>query len=81
MNSLPAQRSQQGDAALTLFAVAMFPGIQQVVVVSRLISEMEILVAVGSWEDSLERMAARQFIFGHDQTTNVVGREVLQNGR
>jgi hypothetical protein len=74
MNSLPTQSSQQGDAALTLFAVALFPGIQQVVVVAWLIGKVKILVAVGSWEDSLKWMATRQFVFGHDQTTNIVRR-------
>jgi hypothetical protein len=81
MDSLPAERSQQGDAALTLFAVALFPCIQQVVIIARLIGEMEIFVTVGSWEDSLKRMATRQFVFGHDQTPNIVGRKIFENGR
>jgi hypothetical protein len=52
-----------------------------VVIIAWLIGEMEIFVAVGSWEDSLERMATRQLVFGHDQTPNIVGRKVVENGR
>lgn len=58
MDSLPAHRSQQRNGVLALFAVAMLPGVQEVIVIAWLISKMKILVAIWSWEDSLERLAS-----------------------
>lgn len=58
----------------------MLPGVQQVVVVPRLVGEVQIFVAVGCREDSLQRLASREFILGHNQASNIIGREVLQDG-
>lgn len=79
MMSLPAQRSQNGNSSVALFTVTMFPRVQQVVVVARLIGEVQILVTVGRGEDALEGLATRQFIFSYDQTADVVGRENVEN--
>lgn len=45
MNALPAQRSQKCNSAVALFTITMFPRVQQVVVVTRLIGKMKILMA------------------------------------
>lgn len=46
VNPLPAQRPQECDSTVTFFTIAMLPCIQQVVVVTRLVSEVKILVTV-----------------------------------
>lgn len=59
MEALPAQGAKQANSIFTLFAVAMFPRIKEIVIVSRLVGEMKIFVAVWSWKNTLEWLATR----------------------
>jgi hypothetical protein len=58
MDSLPAQCSQQCNAMLTLFSIAIFPRIQQIIVVARLFRKLKKFVAIWRRKNSLERMTA-----------------------
>lgn len=58
VDSLPAHRSQQRNGVLALFAVAVLPSVQEVIVITWLIRKMKILVAVWGWENSLKRLAS-----------------------
>lgn len=64
---------QKGNAFVAFLRVACLPGVQQTIVISRMLGEFG--KAMGRWsgEDSFQGGTTGQLIFGLDQATDVVG--------
>jgi hypothetical protein len=53
MNAFPAQCPEECNAAVTLFTITLFPGVEKIIVVSRLLGKMKIFVTICGGEYSL----------------------------
>lgn len=77
---VPAVTRQQCNAHLPLLGVLRFPGVQQAVVIARVLDVPQVDVCVGGGEDPLQRLAPGQLVLGDNQAPHVVRQQVVQYG-